>query len=75
MFGKKEQPAEAPFDSEGYEQRFEYKILTALGVLNLEKAINDQARKGWELVSGTMAGTAHYAHLRRRLKPSADSAD
>lgn len=68
MFGSKKPKEEPPFDNEGYEHLYEYRAEAYLGIGAFNREVNVLARKGWELVNGTMAGTAHYAYLRRPLK-------
>lgn len=71
MFGgPKKAPHIAEQDSRDhlYEQEYEYRTLAVLGVTQFDKDLNDHAARGWELVNGNMAGTAHYAFLRRKLK-------
>ena len=70
MFGGKKGAALEPFDTEGYEQEYEYHAAAFLGINAFNTGVNEYARKGWELVNGTMAGTAHYAYMRRRLRGS-----
>jgi len=72
MFGGKKPADGAPFDSEGYEAEYEYRADAYLGIGAFNKEVSILARKGWELVNGCMAGTAHYAYMRRRLKPPAE---
>lgn len=70
MFGGKK-PAEAeaaPFDNEGYDAEYEYQAHAFLGIGAFNKEVAVLSRRGWELVNGCMAGTAHYAYMRRRLK-------
>lgn len=54
-----------------YSQTHEYRVLAVLGAMTMQKDLNDHAARGWELVNATMAGTAHFAYLRRRLLPDA----
>lgn len=70
MFGSKKpaQPEPAPFDNEGYERTHEYQVIACLGINAFNKQVNEMAMKGWELINGCMAGTAHYGYLRRPIK-------
>ncbi|SFS42700.1 hypothetical protein [Brevundimonas viscosa] len=73
MFGGKKSAAPQPFDNEGYSHEYEYYAAAYLGINAFNSGVNELARKGWELVNGAMAGTAHYAYMRRPLKkPSND---
>ena len=70
MFGSKPEKEEAPaVDKRGqpYVQEFEYEAQSHLGITNFNKATNQMAAAGWELINGGMAGTAHYGYFRRRL--------
>ena len=69
MFGGKKAPviAEQETRDDLYQQVWEYKTLAILGVTNVDKELNAHAARGWELVSAMMAGTIHYAYMRRRL--------
>ena len=70
MFGKKtESPALPALDAQGrpYAQEYEYLVEAYLGAAAFNKSVNALAAQGWELVNGCMAGTAHYAYMRRRL--------
>lgn len=69
MFGGKKAPEiEAQDARDGdYGQEFEYRTLAIIGVVNFDKALNDHAARGWQLVNGSAAGTTHYGYLRRRL--------
>jgi hypothetical protein len=70
MFGGKKAPEIAAQDDrdEQYVQTYEYRTLAVLGAQAFDKELNAHAAKGWELVNGCMAGTAHYGYLRRRLQ-------
>ncbi|OYX72943.1 MAG: hypothetical protein B7Y81_04285 [Caulobacter sp. 32-67-35] len=72
MFGGKKAPVVAEQDSRDgqYTHRFEYKTLAILGAAQFDKTLNEHAAKGWDLVSGCMAGTVHYGYLRRPLNPA-----
>lgn len=67
MFGNKRAAPATPDDT-GYDQEFEYHAAAYLGINAFNSGVNEHARKGWELVNGAMAGTAHYAYMRRRLR-------
>lgn len=71
MFGGRKAPVIAEQDSrdENYIQEYEYKTIVILGAPNFDRELNDHAARGWELVSGCMAGTMHYGYLRRRFTP------
>lgn len=74
MFGGKKPTEAAPFDNEGYEAEYEYLAQAYFGIGAFNKEVDILARKGWELINGCMAGTAHYAYMRRRLrKPDVQS--
>lgn len=69
MFGgKKSEITAAAFDNEGFEQKWDYKAVSYLGIDNFNKGISEHAREGWELINGCMAGTAHYGYLRRPVR-------
>ena len=52
-----------------YEQRYEYRSIAVIGIVQFDKMLNEHAVGGWELVNGTSAGTTLYGFLRRPLKP------
>lgn len=71
MFGSKKEPTATPavdLDGQPYVQEFEYEAQAHMGIGNFNKAVSQAAAEGWELVNGCMAGTVHYAYLRRRLR-------
>ena len=70
MFSGKKAPEIAEQDDRDgqYRQKWEYRVLAIIGAPTLQKELNDHAARGWELVNATMAGTAHYAYLRRERK-------
>ena len=73
MFGGKKKATvfdEQESRNASYRQEFEYRTISAIGGLSFDKMLNEDAAKGWELVNGAMAGTAHFGYLRRRLMPS-----
>ncbi len=69
MFGGKQNPVFADQEARNgqYVRSYEYRTISALGVSNFDKIVNEDAEKGWELVNGCMAGTAHYGYMRRAL--------
>jgi len=69
MFGGKKPSAEVAFDNEGHDQVYEYRAIVCMGINAFNKDVDTMARKGWELINGCMAGTAHYGYLRRKLQP------
>lgn len=66
MFGKAE--PQYPWNEDEGEAAFEYFTVVSLGVEKFNKDVNSLARRGWELINGGMAGTAHYGYMRRPLK-------
>jgi len=66
MFGGKKE-AQYPWNEPEGEAEFEFYTIASLGVDNFNKDVNALARRGWELIGGCMAGTAHYGYLRRRV--------
>lgn len=70
MFKSKAPPPAPTVDprDEGWAHAWEYKTLVTLGVEKFDVELNDHAKRGWELINGCMAGTAHYGYLRRPIR-------
>lgn len=64
MFGNKNVP-QYPWNEPEGEAEWEYYVVAGLGGGNFTTMINQLARRGWEMFGGCMAGTAHYAYMRR----------
>lgn len=70
MFGAKKAPHIEEQDARNgqYQQRFEYRSIAMIGIVQFDKMLNEAAAAGWELVNGSAAGTTHFAYMRRELK-------
>lgn len=69
MFGgRKSLAVEGVEDASDYDQAYEYKTLAVMGAVAFDKELNAEARRGWELVNGCMAGAVHYGYLRRAVR-------
>lgn len=68
MFKAKNEPLYPWNEPEG-EPAYEYYTVASLGAERFTKDVNSLARRGWELINGCMAGTAHYGYMRRPTKP------
>jgi len=67
MFGGKKEP-KFPWNEDEGTARFEYFTLASMGAENFTNDCNSLARRGWELINGCMAGTAHYGYFRREVR-------
>lgn len=66
MFGGKKSQFN-PYERPAVDPEWEYCAVAVLGVIAFNEEVNKLAAVGWELVNGTMAGTANYAYMRRRI--------
>jgi len=67
MFGGKKEP-QYPWNEPAGQARYEYYTIAVIGIEPLNKAVNELAARGWEMFGGCMAGTAHYAYMRREMR-------
>lgn len=67
MLGKKNEPKYPWNEPEGVAEH-EYYVVAAIGADNFVRDANSLAKRGWELINGSMAGTAHFGYFRRRVK-------
>ena len=52
-----------------YQQKYEYKVISETINKRINYRINEEAAKGWELVTGCVDFFTHTAYMRRRLIP------
>ena len=73
MFGgKKETATGAMLARPAQPQTEEYVTIAVFGIDAFNKETNKLAAEGWVMVNGCMAGTAHYAYMRRAV-PAPDA--
>jgi hypothetical protein len=72
MFGSKKAAAifaEQESRNKDYQQEYEYKVISETINKRIDYIINEEAAKGWELVTGCVDFFTHTAYMRRRLIP------
>jgi len=72
MFGSKKAAAifaEQESRNKDYRHEYEYRVISESIIGPIDKKINEEAAKGWELVTGCVDFFCHTAYMRRRLIP------